>query len=168
MRFWWQLNSIYLFIGFVQDIEELQQCQEENCKKECSGCPKHNSNFCMEFGDSKWVKVYKLDDLLSVLRTTEAKNFMLVAGNTAKGEFYFFVQIFHNPSQYTGGKAEIKMNCWCYFAKLENIGSIDVIYSHTSHNPITLALQLLCISSDSYAYLFPLNKMLSFHCFRKF
>lgn len=64
----------------ITDIEELTTCQK---KKECSKIC--NQNFWLELGNSKWVKVYNLADLLQVLGNVNSKNYMLVAGNTSQG-----------------------------------------------------------------------------------
>lgn len=80
------MSSLCLSSDFVPDIEETQRCSQDHCKGVCPGCPKHNQSFAIEFQDSKWIKVETLSDLLSVLRTPNIKNYMLVAGNTAKGK----------------------------------------------------------------------------------
>lgn len=80
-----KIYSLLLFSAYVPDIEEL--CQKEHCKSGCHECPNQPSNFYIKFTDSKWVRVYKLADVLSTLRTDNARNFMLVAGNTAQGKY---------------------------------------------------------------------------------
>lgn len=74
------------FTDFVPDIEEIHPCGKDHCKGDCHRCPKYNKTFSIQFQDSKWIKVETLFDLLSVLRTPNIKNYMLVAGNTAKGK----------------------------------------------------------------------------------
>lgn len=79
------MNALFHITDYVPDIEELQICQKENCKNDCPGCPKHPTSFSLEFGNSRWVRVYNLANLIQVLRGSGTSNYMLVAGNTGKG-----------------------------------------------------------------------------------
>lgn len=79
--------SLLLFSAYVADIEELQICQKEHCRRGCHECPNQPSNFYIEFTDSKWVRVYNLADVLSTIKKVKARSYMLVSRNTAQGKY---------------------------------------------------------------------------------
>lgn len=60
------------------DIEDLRPCRN-NCTK--------LENFWIQAGQSQWIKVHLLADLLQILQTVANKNYKLVAGNTAQGVY---------------------------------------------------------------------------------
>ncbi|RZC32795.1 xanthine dehydrogenase/oxidase, partial [Asbolus verrucosus] len=76
-------------LGQYPDIEDLRICKKEKCEKKCTtGCDRLiKEPFYHLVGDSKWIKVYALKDLLSVLNQYPTSSYKLVAGNTAKGIF---------------------------------------------------------------------------------
>lgn len=86
----------------VLDIEDLHIC-----KKSCKSCDKSNSNeneWCMvdeehvldlnivkiKLNDGKsWYRVVDIKDIFEILQEQGADSYMLVAGNTGKGEKRF-------------------------------------------------------------------------------
>lgn len=69
----------------IPDIEDYVPCyKRENCMK---ACEEKKTSFCLELGDTQFIKVYYLKDLLQILRTIGNKNYMLIGGNTAQGLF---------------------------------------------------------------------------------
>lgn len=79
-----------VYLDYVPDIEELKICEQDNCKKDCPGCPNRQNSFFIDYDNAKWVKVYTYADLLSILRGAKTSNYMLVGGNTAKGQYVIF------------------------------------------------------------------------------
>ncbi|CAG9761736.1 unnamed protein product [Ceutorhynchus assimilis] len=68
------------------DIEDVGLCSKAKCESKCrQTCEKIPVYFDLE--PTKWMKVYKLVDLLEILRTTGNRRYMLVAGNTARGVY---------------------------------------------------------------------------------
>lgn len=87
-----------LFLERVGDIEDMKPCknQKENCIKYCPRSTNADmKNYYFNFGESKWMKVHSIKDLLDVLVTAKTTNYQLVGGNTARGEVHItFLQTF--------------------------------------------------------------------------
>lgn len=72
------------------DIEDLKVCQKGSCTKDCKAdCDKKKINYYFGLAKSKWMKVYFVKDLLEILRTAGGATYVLVAGNTARGNVIF-------------------------------------------------------------------------------
>ncbi|CAG9765804.1 unnamed protein product [Ceutorhynchus assimilis] len=70
----------------IDDLEDVGKCSKAKCENKCrQTCKKTPVYFDME--PIKWMKVYKLVDILEILRTTGNRRYMLVAGNTARGVY---------------------------------------------------------------------------------
>ncbi|EFA13013.1 xanthine dehydrogenase/oxidase [Tribolium castaneum] len=73
-------------LGKYPDIEDLRLCKDDKCgKKRITKCDREP--FCLEFAESKWIKVYTLQDLLTIMNQSKDLTYKLVGGNTAKGVF---------------------------------------------------------------------------------
>lgn len=100
----------------VQDIEDLsnknknclqKKCFKENCQETCEfndfvlvengleqelgefeDCVKIERMIAFDFGKSKFFKVYEQNDIFNVLARYGKKSYMLVDGNTGKGNYY--------------------------------------------------------------------------------
>lgn len=85
----------------VRDIEELNGCSKNprNCQRKCSSnsdCSdwslvadvKKGSPMRFDYGKYKFFKVYEIQDIFDIFRKYGVDSYMLVDGNTAKGEFY--------------------------------------------------------------------------------
>lgn len=83
----------------IPDIENLRLCHgyDKSCEKTCAEegwCIVPKSEFNIDdviikinLKDGKtWYKVYKLVDVLKILRTESNKSYKLICGNTAKGK----------------------------------------------------------------------------------
>ncbi|XP_066250858.1 xanthine dehydrogenase/oxidase-like [Euwallacea similis] len=71
----------------IDDLEDFESCNPIKCQTDCpKPCKKVPIYFDLK--DTQWLKVYKLVDLLNVLRTVRNKRYMLVAGNTARGVYW--------------------------------------------------------------------------------
>lgn len=66
----------------IEDFVYVSCSKINECRVDCE----RKKPFCLTVGDSQWVKVYFLKDLLQILQTQGNKTYMLVAGNTAQGE----------------------------------------------------------------------------------
>ncbi|CAG9763262.1 unnamed protein product [Ceutorhynchus assimilis] len=70
----------------IDDVEDVGLCSKTKCASKCQQiCKKTPVYFDLE--PAKWMKVYKLVDLLEILRTTGNRLYMLVAGNTSRGVY---------------------------------------------------------------------------------
>ncbi|KAJ8925555.1 hypothetical protein NQ315_009395 [Exocentrus adspersus] len=69
------------------DIEDLKPCKKGTCFNDCKDKCDKNKSFKIVDQLFRWIKVYKLSEVLLILRTMQAKTYMLVAGNTAKGVY---------------------------------------------------------------------------------
>lgn len=75
-------------IGTVVDIEDLRVCHSDApCKEECKQFCFKKEQICFDLGDSKWFKVYKIDEIFDIFDKNPKASYMLVSGNTAKGVF---------------------------------------------------------------------------------
>ncbi|XP_030746527.1 xanthine dehydrogenase-like isoform X2 [Sitophilus oryzae] len=71
----------------IEDIEDAKPCKKSKCVDVCTrNCKKAPVYF--ELGESKWIKVYTLSDLLNTLKTVGSKTYQLVGGNTARGVYW--------------------------------------------------------------------------------
>ena len=91
-------------LGLHPDIEDLNVCRRQRpCKISCGDmfCGSGDATSFQVKGDSKWYKVFTVNDIVEVLQKYPGKTFMFVAGNTAKGQMniYFFKD---NQSQILG------------------------------------------------------------------
>ncbi|XP_030746546.1 xanthine dehydrogenase-like [Sitophilus oryzae] len=71
----------------LDDLEDIKPCRKSNCANDCAR-PCSQRPVYFEAGESKWMKVYHLQDLLNVLKTVGNKTYQLVAGNTARGVYW--------------------------------------------------------------------------------
>ncbi|XP_068917112.1 xanthine dehydrogenase-like [Tenebrio molitor] len=75
-------------LGQYPDIEDLKICPKANCAQKCGECKESTKEpFYHTVGNSRWIKVYLLQDLLSMMSYYYNYNYKLVAGSTAQGVF---------------------------------------------------------------------------------
>ncbi|KAJ3622741.1 hypothetical protein MTP99_019023 [Tenebrio molitor] len=75
-------------LGQYPDIEDLKICRKANCAQKCGECKESTKEpFYHTVGNSRWIKVYLLQDLLSMMSYYYNYNYKLVAGSTAQGVF---------------------------------------------------------------------------------
>lgn len=77
-------------IGTYPDIEDIPVCKKTQgkCQSLCAvPCHKFNPHF-YDFGASKWMKVFTVNEVLDVIRENPDASYMLVGGNTATGKHF--------------------------------------------------------------------------------
>ncbi|KAJ3639857.1 hypothetical protein Zmor_003191 [Zophobas morio] len=119
-------------LGQYPDIEDLKMCKKDKCEKKCpTKCDRANKEpFYHQLADSRWMKVYSLSDLLSVLRTAGKASYKLVAGNTAQGVF----------SSY-GGSADIYVDVMSV-PELKVHEFVDTTYVLGANTSLAIAMEL--------------------------
>lgn len=77
-------------IGKYDDIEDIPICKRSKvkCTAKCvSPCGKMQRPHFYQFGASRWVKVFSINEILDVMRESPQLTYMLVGGNTATGVY---------------------------------------------------------------------------------
>lgn len=82
----------------VDNIEELTTCfksKSKICEQKCSTCSDDDWSFVndtnfgdpikMDYGDVSYIKVFKEEQIFEMLETCGTKPYMLIDGNTGKG-----------------------------------------------------------------------------------
>lgn len=73
-------------IGTVPDIEDFNTCKSnEKCDKPCAKLCHNTRSVAFHLGDSKWYKVISIEEIFSILDKSPGSSYMLVGGNTARG-----------------------------------------------------------------------------------
>lgn len=74
-------------LGKCPDIEDLRACWGKCHHMQCpqKRCERRTDALHFDLGGSTWIKVFTLESLLNVLKKYVNSNYMLIAGNTARG-----------------------------------------------------------------------------------
>ncbi|KAF2904753.1 hypothetical protein ILUMI_01423 [Ignelater luminosus] len=80
-------------LGEYPDIEDLNVCDTANCQRICQTMCKRKSvstALHLSSSNSKWFKVFSINEIFDVLKANPNKSYQLVAGNTARGVYHDF------------------------------------------------------------------------------
>lgn len=76
-------------LGEYPDIEDSDVCKTVNCQRICKSMCKRKSALTALYlpaTDSKWFKVFSINEIFDVLKANPNNSYQLVAGNTARGK----------------------------------------------------------------------------------
>ncbi|KAF2885005.1 hypothetical protein ILUMI_21179 [Ignelater luminosus] len=77
-------------LGKCADIEDIRVCKKTQgqCKQNClTPCIKRSQAHYYDFGKSRWVKVFSVNEIFDVMKSSPDASYMLVGGNTATGVY---------------------------------------------------------------------------------